>query len=577
MKIGLKILAGSIAGLVAILAVSSPAYANVNNFTVTDFTGDYSLSNADMQGELHIVEHIKVNFTDQNHGLLRAIPKSYKSHSLKLHINSISSESGAPTKYSTSTTNGNEVLKIGDPNQTITGAQEYTIDYRIDNVIGFYADHDELYWDINGDQWAQSFQHVTANIHIPSGLIVQKQACYAGTYGMDNKQCSVAKANDTVNVTANGLEASQTLTAVLAFSKGYFAPPTFLDWLRDNYLRVLGVIVPPVVIGGWGFSRWWRMGKDIRGRRTIIPEYSPPDGLGAAEAGIIHNYKLSNRDVSATIIDLAIRKYIRIIEVKKKELFKDKKTYEFELLRTDIDKLKPYEHTVLSDLFLKHEVGERVDLDYLKTIFYKTIQSLQISLPETLTKAGYFTSNPIKAGHGMFVAAGVITLLAFVYFTWLSVGLILSALLLCLFAVLMPKRSAQGVKAKEAIDGLKMYMIVAEKDRIKMLQSPDAPYATKTDAPIQTVELFEKLLPFAIVLGVENRWAQKFESIYTSPPDWYSGNWATFNVLYFASSLDSTVSVMGSSFNPPSSSGAGGFGGGGFSGGGGGGGGGGGW
>lgn len=154
-------------------------------------------------------------------------------------------------------------------------------------------------------------------------------------------------------------------------------------------------------------------------------------------------------------------------------------------------------------------------------------------------------------------------------------GLAIAGAIIVLFAVLMPQRTRKGVVAKDTLLGLKMYMDVAEKDRIAMLQSPKSPYVLKTDALEKTVELFEKLLPFAMILGVEKNWAKQFEQIYTTPPDWYSGNWSTFNAVYFVSALNSSVSTMNSSFAAPSTTGAGS--GGSFAGGGGGGGGGGGW
>lgn len=111
-----------------------------------------------------------------------------------------------------------------------------------------------------------------------------------------------------------------------------------------------------------------------------------------------------------------------------------------------------------------------------------------------------------------------------------------------------------------------------------MLQSPGSPFSSAANAPQRTVELFEKLLPYAIALGVEKQWAKEFNDIYKQPPEWFSGNWSTFNAYYLASSITGSMqSAMATSFAPPSSSGSSGFGGGGFSGGGGGGGGGGGW
>src|SRR5258708_872996 len=138
-----------------LVSVPAIASADVNNFTVTAFSADETLSRQDRQGELHIVERINVAFTDYNHRILRAIPSRYKNHSLQLHVNKVSSDSGAPTQYTTYSSNGNMVVKIGDPNRTVTGAQQYAIDYTARNVINFEKDHDELYWDVNGDQWQQ--------------------------------------------------------------------------------------------------------------------------------------------------------------------------------------------------------------------------------------------------------------------------------------------------------------------------------------------------------------------------------------------------------------------------------------
>ncbi len=570
--------------LVFLMALVFPgvARADVDDFTINNFTADYYLSKEDPQGSMRVVEKIDLFYNDFNHGILRAIPKKYKDNSLKLHINQISSPSGAPAKYTTYDDSGNTVLKIGDPDKTVTGQHSYTIDYTIHNVVTFYGNNDELYWDINGDEWKQPIEQVTARFHLPNGLTVGGQKCFAGGYGSNVENCKITtEGNKVIARTSRKLQPYETLTAVIALPKGYFAAPTFADWWLDNFGKVLAVALPPLAIGLWAFRRWHRHGKDLKGRGVIIPEYESPDKLTPAEVGILLNYKLDPRDISATIIDLAVRKYIRIIETNQKKLLKDKKTYEFEIIKFDWTELKPHEEKILSGIMAGEPAGKtvRVSLETLKGSFYKVIQNLQSSLPKDMTKAGYFPTNPRHAGSGMYIAAGVSLFLAFLVTNWLSVGLVIAAVLVALLALLMPRRSAQGVGAYDAVKGLKLYMEMAEADRIKMMQSPNSPYAEKSGGPAQTVELFEKLLPFAIVLGVENEWAKQFEDIYRTPPDWYNGNWTTFNALYFTSSLNNSVSAMGSSFNPPSSSSGSGFssGGGGFSGGGGGGGGGGGW
>lgn len=130
-----------LAGIGFALICLSPglASADVNDFVITSFTAEETLTRNDPQGELHIVERINTDFHDYNHGILRAIPNRYKNHSLQLKVNSITSDSGAPVEYTTYSSNGNTVLKIGSPSKTVTGAQEYTIDYTLRNVISFYV------------------------------------------------------------------------------------------------------------------------------------------------------------------------------------------------------------------------------------------------------------------------------------------------------------------------------------------------------------------------------------------------------------------------------------------------------
>lgn len=149
--------------------------------------------------------------------------------------------------------------------------------------------------------------------------------------------------------------------------------------------------------------------------------------------------------------------------------------------------------------------------------------------------------------------------------------------LIGIFAALMSKRSHAGNMLVEHMEGLKLYLSKAEKERINMQDAVAAPLAPRSGQPVRDVKFFEKLLPFAIAAGVEKTWADAFKDIYNEPPDWYRGNWNTFNTAVLASSIANTTKVAGTSFAAPSSSGSSGSGGGGFSGGGGGGGGGGGW
>lgn len=582
----------ALASLTALLVLlTAPVYADVNDFTITHFDSDQTLGKDDPQGTLHIIETIDVVFTDNNHGILRAIPEKYQSNPLKFQLRGVTSKSGAPTNVSTYSENGNIVLKIGDPNKTVTGPQSYTIDYTLTNVVTFYDNHDELYWDVNGDQWDQPVLNVSMRLHLPSGatLSSDQPTCFAGVYGSLESNCEISASGSEISSRAANLQPGQTLTYVVGFTKGYFQPQTTSERLKDN-IKILvgagiGLVLLPMTALITGFTWWWRRGRDARGRGVIIPQYEPPKDMTPLIAGLVANFSSGNRDITATIIDLARRGYLKIHENRKDRLIlKDKVTYSLELMRADHEGLSSYESDLMSTLFSTRQVGETVELGTYNKSMYTFQSGLKKKLDADTKKAGYFTQNPFKVPRKIILVGAMVTVLSLVaglvvgQVGFIMMGLVVAGFILAGFVALLPARTAQGVAAKEHLEGLKLYMNTAEKDRIEKLESPNAAYASGAGEPTRTVELFEKLLPFAIVLGVEEGWAKQFQNLYTSPPNWYDGSVGNFNSIYFASALNNGLgSSLNSSFTPPSSSSSSGFGGGGFSGGGGGGGGGGGW
>jgi uncharacterized membrane protein YgcG len=572
--------------IAGMFGLGGAAHADPNNFVVKDFRADYTLSNHDRQGELRIVEHIEVDFRDFNHGILRAIPSSYKNRPLHVHVNRVASESGAPARYSTYGSNGNLMLKIGDANRTVTGAQEYTIDYRVSNVIGFYADHDELYWNINGTQWDQTFDQVGVTLHLPSDLKLKgSPICYAGVYGTSQSECRVVFAgNMATSKTRRSLTGHETLTIVAAFPKHYFQPSAWYETMGDYGKAIISFLALPVIFGGGGLWLWLRRGRDAKGRGTIVPECDAPDSLTPIEVGTIIDFKVDNRDLTATIINLALGGYLKIIESKTdRRLRKDALSYTLELKNADFTVLKAYERSLLEALFhADPRVGDQVNLTASKSKLSKAARVIRETVAQDLTTRDYFKANPLTAGRLLFGAAFALVIAVFAFGGLLHpaalAGAIVALGLGFFFAKIMPSRSAKGTEAKEHILGLKLYLETAEKERLKKLQGPDAAYATNHTEPVKTVELFEKLLPYAIVLGVEQDWARQFEGLYLQPPDWYAGNWTSFNAGIFVANISGGMqSSVDAAFASPSSSSSSGFGGGGFSGGGGGGGGGGGW
>ncbi len=579
--------------VVAVLVVGflrlGVVYAGVNDFVINNFDAKYTLSNVDMQGSLTVTETIDITFSDNNHGIFRAIPNSYKDNSLDIRNITVSSQTGAPPQFTQSTSNDNIVLKIGDPNRMVTGKQNYTISYTLSNVIAFYDNYDEFYWDINGTEWLQQAEKVSMTLTYPEGAKVSSTnipVCFTGAYGGTEKYCSISLDSPglvTAKTTAR-LSAGQTMSVVVGFEKGYFTPVSAKEKLANLSLILAETFGIPLVLGTFAFRRWRTHGRDPKGGGIIVAQYDSPKDLLAAEVGAIVDFKVDQKDITATIVDLAIKGYITIIEkTVDRKIFKDTTNYSFELKKLDTGQLQQYEKTLLEGLFKDTNlaIGSIVELTSLKSDYYTTIDSAKETLKHRLIADGYFKGDPAKAGLILWIIVGISFALLIILAATLGVGIVLGLIvslpIVAAFAFAMPARTLAGVQAKEHALGLKLYLQVVEKDRIVAMQSPNAPLAANANQPVRTVELFEKLLPYAIVFGVEKQWADEFKDIYKQPPGWYGGNLNTFSTIYLASVIGGALSTgMATAFAAPSSSGSSGFGGG-FSGGGGGGGGGGGW
>ena len=564
---------------------------NVNDFTIDSFTGEYRLSrdNHDI-GQMAVKETIVAVFPsyDQNHGILRAIPETYGEYDLGLSISQVTDEDGRTYPYTSYENNGNLVLKIGDANTYVHGRTTYVIDYQVKNIITFYDEHDEFFWDINGDQWSQPFGTVMATVYVPDELVPplkDEQRCYTGSYGSTASNCRLDRTltgeGVEVTATAQNLRSSENLSVVLAFNKGTFYED---PWpARKRMLQAASAVIPPVVLLWYAFSRWRRYGRDAAGRGVIVPQYTPQDDINPLSAEVILNERMKTSAISAAIIELAVSGYIKIYETQKKKLIGSDSEYSLELTK-DASDLPQSLKDVIEGLFSSSSaVGEKIELKDKANKLYSTAQQLNKDVPKGLAKRKYFVVDPNKA-RSRWIGRGIalfIVGMAFMFFAptvFFGIGLSVGSVIIMAFSGAMPARTKQGAEAKEHLLGLKDYIQLAEKDRIKFLQSPEGvkQYGDPTK-PENQVKLFEKLLPYAMLFGLEKQWAKEFESLYTQPPEWYNTYRGTFTPVILADSLGSFNTSTSTAFTAPSSSGSSGFSGGGFSGGGGGGGGGGGW
>lgn len=563
-------------------------HAGVNDFDIALFEADYRLSRTEPgYARMEVTERLVVNFPDfnQNHGILRALPQTYADMPLNLSIQSVTDADGRPYGYETYSEGGHLVLRIGDPDTYALGQTVYLIDYALSNPVTFYDEHDELFWNTNGNQWPQAFAEVVARLHVPAELassLQDRQLCYAGPQGSTAQDCLISRevdgqGNVTITASAQDLSAYENLSFVAAWDKGTFTPDPWPGrWERLRW--IIGGLIPAAALAEMT-RRWYRYGRDPSGRGVIVPQYVPPDNIGPLEADTVLNERLRTESVSAALIDLARRGYLSIHEISKKKLIGSKTDYE--LVRTEKSTgLSQSDQAVLNFVFKDGAAGQRIKLAEQANKLYSGVQKLRSDLPKDMAKAGYFRHDPNSTRTRYYVAGGLLAILPFFiigFAPWLALGLVAGGIIVLIFAGQMPARTKQGVELRDYLLGLKDYIGLAEQERIRFHQSPEGIKQYGDPAkPEAKIKIFETLLPFAMLFGMEKDWAKQFEHLYKQPPEWYSGS-RTFSALHLANSVGGIQAQATRAFTAPSSSGSSGFSGGGGSGGGGGGGGGGGW
>lgn len=592
--------------------VVSAQSSSLQNFTISSFQADYYLSkNSQNVSQMQVTETIVADFPDydQNHGIIRALPETYNNVSLGLKIESVLNTTSGSTAYATSKQNHNLVLKIGDASSYVKGTQTYIIKYLVKNVITVYDNQQELFWNVNGTQWQQPILKASAIMHMTdsvSNSLLTEEACVTGLSGSKEHNCEIAQtispnnSGKIVNTsTTQGLAKGENLSFVIAFKTDTFAIDKKAQLLAKakKYTPFIFATLVPVVFFGLLINRWFKIGRDAKGTGLIIPQYVPLKELNVLQADTLLHEATTQKSVSALIIELAVKKYLTLIETAKDQKLLgiklgSNKDYSVRLEK-DISVLVSSEQSVLKMIFGSNpSVGDLVEMASLKDKAYKEIAKISKDVPLELYESGYFRNNPKKlvgliAKNSFAILAVLGILFVGLIFSglieWPTQGvpiLILAGITMVISGIIstkiLPSKTLQGTTAKEYLLGLKEYIKLAEAERLKYLQSPEG---AEKYGDIKTnsakIKLFEKLLPYAIIFGLEKEWAKSFANIYEQPPDWYQGNWSAFNTGVLLGSINSFDSASNVSFSAPSSSGGSGFGGG--SGGGGGGGGGGGW
>src|SRR5215469_12403792 len=336
---------------VLLLVFSLPAWAR--SYHVTKFNANIHV---DEDGSARITEQITFAFSGEFKGVYRDIPVEYPgpngtNYSLFLKVDSIK-ENDTPLKFEKHTTNGYLKLKIFVPD-AFNATRTVDIAYTVLDATKFFDNHDEFYWNVTGNDWEVPIESASATISFPAESSGQMRAqAFGGVYGSKTREnCSVE--GPVVNCeTASPLPMHGGLTVDVYIPQGILHAPssvTRLGW----FIRSNPIVTLPLWAFAVMFTLWWLKGRDPDPGMSVAPMYAPPDKMGPAEAGTLVVDRVEPRDITAVLVDLAVRGYIKIVEVDHKGLLVSHKDYELQLLKDQGQwgDLSDYERTMLQNVF----------------------------------------------------------------------------------------------------------------------------------------------------------------------------------------------------------------------------------
>lgn len=592
-----KLILGFVLVAASVMVGTNLYAASVDNYTITQYDVKMTLErDSENRSTLQTVETITATFpdSDQNHGLERVFVKDYNGHPTSLKVTMVRDKNGANLPYHWS---GN-ALRIGDANTYVHGEKTYVITYTQRDVTRYYADtdKDEFYWDVIGLDWRVPIEKANVELSIDGALKgpSAQPYCYQGLRG-STTECALDFKSESYQeqpgqqtplvykTSVENIGNGRGVTIAVGFMKGTFAEYKASLW--EQLFGIWGIVqaglsVVTVGLMAWIIARWNSLTSRKKELGTIVAEYLPSKDVTVTAAARVGGYSTSI--LTAQLLDLAVRHYIKIYEVKEPKLFSSGE-YEIEIIK-DISDLKWEEQELLRDTYggiAAPSVGQRLNLKTLRnnTQYYKRTLNNDSDL-DKLIRGEYGLQELDPALKKWLRRLALVFLILSIVLV--SPVLIIVSLTAFILSFMAYRLTDKGLALKRYLEGLKMYIKVAEEDRIKMLQSPEgaekvADVANGTDT-VQLVKLYERVLPYAVLFGQEKQWNKQIGAYYeanNSQPSWYASSNGAWNAAAFSSAM-SGFTAAGTSVSSASSS-TGGSSGGGSAGGGGGGGGGGGW
>lgn len=528
----------------------------------------------------------------------------------RLTVSDVTAESatGAPADVRVEREGGAVQLYIGDEDVEVTGAHDYRVTYTVDGLPTPEATgpdgvvRDELYWNVVAPGGFDiPIEDVTVSVTGP--VPTEVGGCYVGRTGSDTACDGAGEARgERVDFFHGRLDEGEGLSVAVGWPAGTLvdAEPVYAPrrtW--SNTFQIDGLTggaagLAAVLGAGAAVVLATRRGRDeayldltpgllpahggagtvgrARRRQPVAVRFTPPDDVRPGEVGTLHDEYADLRDVSATLVDLAVRGYLRIEEVAPEKDEDDVSDWQLVPLRDWSEGLEAYERELLDALVPD---GEAVKLSDVGADYATAVARTQEALYRTVTERGWFRGSPLKVrnrwllGALALVGLGILGTVALVLLRWpavLGLPLIVVGVVVGIAAFAVPARTAAGTAVLAQTLGFRQYLATAEAEQIRFEEGQD---------------VFSRYLPYAIVFGLTERWAQVLAQAaargQAGEPDWYvpvsaTPLWWTQPALLsatvgaFAEAASSAVTATGTSsssgFSGSVGGGAGGMGGG---------------
>lgn len=508
---------------------------------------------------VEVIEQIQYNFESKGaKGIIRKIPIKYiddngTNKRMRISDVNVTSKSGHKDFFKVKNDGKYVTIKTGINGIHVDNKKFYRISYTIKNAVEYLENKDRINLNIIGEHrfwdsvltpdkksvmntniyYIDSINIVNASVSAP----VVKQAVCILKYGLLNAECDKGILDENIfTIMQQNVKRDKSVIIDIEIPTGIMQGPDLMDKFITNTINY-GHLILPIVAIIFLLYIWVRFGRNAKGREVIVPYYDPPNNLSPAEVAFILNEDIKSSDVLALLIDLAVRGYIKI------EKINDSSTSgedDYLFIKTDknIDDISYKDEWILYMSifnFAKYGVAK---MSNLPNNFHKNIGAIADIVKEDIVDKKHYVRSPATVRNNYaiasipFMTVGII-LMFMMQNTALGISMIITSILIMSFGLFMPRLTKKGILIKEHILGFKMYLETAEKDRINFHNMPS-----------KNPKHFDRLLPYAMVLGVENAWAAQFKEMHKAEPMHYEGEENFVYVELLADDIDNFLKSL---------------------------------